>query len=78
MHRRTFLKNCGLTALQPVWPRGIFPDSALSLQGPSHAAWPSEAAWKQLNDAVGGNLVSISSVRRMRAGHGKHRVQRPF
>jgi hypothetical protein len=58
MHRRTFLKNCGLTALQP-WPRGIFPGSALSLQGPSHAAWPSKAAWKELNDAVDGNLISI-------------------
>jgi FAD/FMN-containing dehydrogenase len=61
MHRRNFLKSCSLTALQSLCPRGIFAGSALGLQRPSHAAWPSEAAWKRLNDAVGGNLVSIDS-----------------
>jgi FAD/FMN-containing dehydrogenase len=57
MHRRTFLKSCGLTAFQP-WPSGIFAGAAAS-QRPSRATWPSKAAWQQLNDAVGGNLVSI-------------------
>src|ERR1700730_9580989 len=59
MHRRTFLKSCSLTALQPLWPGAIFAGSASGVQRPSHAAWPSEAAWKQLNEAVGGNLMSI-------------------
>jgi FAD/FMN-containing dehydrogenase len=61
MHRRTFLKSCGLTALHPLWTRGSFSGSALGQQRPPHTAWPSEAAWKQLNQAVGGNLVSIDS-----------------
>src|SRR5208282_6410255 len=26
---------------------------------PSDATWPSQAAWKQLNDAVGGNLIPV-------------------
>jgi FAD/FMN-containing dehydrogenase len=52
------LKSCGLTAFQPLWPSGIFAGAALS-QRPSGATWPSKAAWQQLNDAVGGNLVSI-------------------
>ena len=30
-------------------------------QRPAPAAWPSKAAWKQLNGAVDGNLVSINS-----------------
>jgi hypothetical protein len=41
-----------------LWPGGIFAGTALS-QRPSRATWPSKAAWQQLNDAVGGNLVSI-------------------
>jgi FAD/FMN-containing dehydrogenase len=61
MHRRTFLTSCSLTALQPLWPRAIFAGSASGLQRSAHAAWPAEAAWKQLNEAVGGNLVSIDS-----------------
>jgi FAD binding domain len=59
MHRRTFLKSCSLTALEPLLPRAIFAGSASGLQRSAHAAWPAEAAWKQLNEAVGGNLVSI-------------------
>src|SRR6266478_4624413 len=59
MHRRTFLKSCSLTALQPLWPRAIFAGSASGLQRSARAGWPSDAAWKQLNEAVGGNLVSI-------------------
>ena len=53
------MKSCGLTALQPLWPNGVFAGTALGQQRPAPAAWPSKAAWKQLNDAVGGNLVSI-------------------
>jgi FAD/FMN-containing dehydrogenase len=53
------LKSCGLTALQPLWPNGIFAGTVLGQQRPAPAAWPSKAAWKQLSDTVGGNLVSI-------------------
>ena len=28
---------------------------------PSDAGWPSEAAWKQLNAASGGNLIRVES-----------------
>jgi len=42
-----------------LWPNGIFAGTAIGQQRPVSAAWPSKAAWKQLNDTVGGNLISI-------------------
>src|SRR5277367_3285667 len=41
-------------------------DTDVTLEGtnfcrrrPSDASWPSQSAWKQLNDAVGGNLIPV-------------------
>jgi hypothetical protein len=60
MNRRAFLKAVGAAALIPVLPRRVVAASAnFSRRRPSDAAWPSEAAWKQLNEAVGGNLIPV-------------------
>src|SRR5579863_306458 len=59
MNRRQFLKASGAASLSPLWPRGAFARSASGRVRPSDAAWPSAAAWKRLNDAVGGNLIPV-------------------
>jgi FAD/FMN-containing dehydrogenase len=60
MNRRTFLKTIGSAALLPILPRRLFAATTnFSRRRPSDTAWPSKAAWKQLNDAVGGNLIPV-------------------
>lgn len=59
MNRRAFLKRSGAAALLPLCPRGLLAGSAFRRRRPSDADWPSKEAWKRLNDAVGGNLISI-------------------
>jgi len=59
MKRRTFLKNCGAAALLPLSSHGLFARSAFRRRCPSDAGWPSQEAWKRLNDAVGGNLLPV-------------------
>ncbi len=60
MNRRSFLKTIGSAALIPILPRRLFAAStSFSRRRPSDATWPSQAAWKQLNDAVGGNLIPV-------------------
>jgi FAD/FMN-containing dehydrogenase len=60
MNRRTFLKAVGaVVALLPILPRRMFATTTFSRRRPSDAAWPSPSAWKQLNDAVGGNLIPV-------------------
>jgi FAD/FMN-containing dehydrogenase len=66
MDRRTFLKKSAAASLMPLCPRGLAGWPASSASGsairrvrPSDSAWPSKEAWKRLNDAVGGNLISV-------------------
>jgi FAD binding domain/Berberine and berberine like len=59
MNRRTFLKASGLLGLVPVPRQDLFA-SALRRRRPSDAGWPPKAAWKRLNDAVGGNLIPVN------------------
>ena len=61
MTRRAFLKTAGTAALLPILPRCAFATASPGFRRvrPSDAAWPSKSAWKQLNDAVGGNLVPV-------------------
>src|SRR5271156_878795 len=59
MNRRAFLKAIGSAALAPILPRRLFASTSFRRLRPSDAAWPSPSAWKQLNDAVGGNLISV-------------------
>ncbi|MFZ1889613.1 MAG: FAD-binding oxidoreductase [Candidatus Binataceae bacterium] len=62
MRRRTFLKAIGTVALLPILPRSLSAAATapkLIRCRPTDASWPSHAAWKQLNDAVGGNLIPV-------------------
>jgi len=59
MNRRAFLKAIGGAALIPILPHGLSAATNLRRRRPSDAAWPSEAAWKRLGDAVGGNLIPV-------------------
>ncbi len=61
MDRRRFLKASGSAALLPLLPRGTGAGRTVRRLRPSDAAWPSEAAWKSLSDAVGGNLIPVES-----------------
>jgi len=59
MTRRAFLKAIGSAALLPVLPRRL-PASTNFRRRPSDPAWPSQSAWKRLDDAVGGNLIPVN------------------
>lgn len=60
MDRRSFLKAMGAMAMLPALPRGTAGAAAFTRRRPSDANWPSPAAWKQLSDAVGGNLIPVN------------------
>ncbi len=53
------MKAVGTAALIPILPRQLLASTNFSRRRPSDAAWPSQSAWKQLNDSVGGNLIPI-------------------
>lgn len=59
MDRRTSLKALGSAALLPLLPQPLRAAAAIRRTRPGDAAWPSKAAWKQLHDAVGGNLFPV-------------------
>src|SRR5580704_13245160 len=56
MDRRTFLS---LAAALQLWPRSLFAARSFRRRRPSDPDWPSLAAWKRLNDEVGGNLIPV-------------------
>jgi hypothetical protein len=62
-NRRALLKSAASLLLLPVLPRRLLANAAVSTNvhrvRPSEAAWPSQAAWKRLNDEVGGNLLPV-------------------
>ena len=53
------MKAIGSAALLPILPRRSWASANVRRRRPSDAAWPSPAAWKQLNNAVGGNLIPV-------------------
>jgi FAD/FMN-containing dehydrogenase len=61
-NRRALLKAAG-SLLLPVLPRRLLANAAVSTNTRrvrlSDAAWPSQAAWRRLNDEVGGNLFPV-------------------
>jgi FAD/FMN-containing dehydrogenase len=59
MNRRAFLRAVGSAALIPILPHRLFASTNFSRRRPSDPAWPSDSAWKQLNQAVGGNLIPV-------------------
>src|SRR6266851_3268247 len=60
MNRRAFLKAIGSAALLPILPRRLLASTNFRRRRPSDAAWPSQSAWKRLDDAVGGNLIPVT------------------
>jgi FAD/FMN-containing dehydrogenase len=61
LNRREFLKAFGAVSLSQMWPRSAFASPAIRRVRPSDPGWPSNAAWKRLNEAVGGNLIQVDS-----------------
>ncbi|MFZ0676931.1 FAD-binding protein [Candidatus Binatus sp.] len=60
MNRRSFLRAIGSAALLPILPRRPFAATTnFRRRRPSDATWPSQSAWKQLNETVGGNLIPV-------------------
>jgi FAD/FMN-containing dehydrogenase len=59
MNRRAFLQAIGSAALIPILPRRLLASTNFRRRRPSDATWPSQSAWKQLNEAVGGNLIPV-------------------
>ncbi len=62
-NRRALLKAAGSLMLVPVLSRRLLADAAVNTNirrvRPSDAAWPSQAAWRRLNEEVGGNLFPV-------------------
>jgi FAD/FMN-containing dehydrogenase len=62
-NRRALLKSVAALLLLSGLPRRLLANAALSTNirrvRRSDAAWPSQAAWKRLNDEVGGNLLLV-------------------
>jgi len=42
-----------------MMPRGLRAAATIGRCRPTDAAWPSQSAWKQLNETVGGNLIPV-------------------
>lgn len=59
MNRRAFLERFGAAALLPILARHLLARTNIHRCRPSDATWPSQSAWKQLNEAVGGNLIPV-------------------
>ena len=59
MDRATFLKSIGAAALLQLRPHTLFGGAGSRRLRPSDAGWPSKKAWKQLDAAVGGNLIPV-------------------
>jgi FAD/FMN-containing dehydrogenase len=60
MNRRAFLKAIGAAALLPILPRRLLASTSARRRRPSDPGWPSTSAWKQLDEAVGGNLIPVN------------------
>lgn len=67
MRRRTLLKGAAalpfLSLLSPALPlRAAGLRATLRRVRPADSGWPSAAAWRALNDAVGGNLLTVQPL----------------
>src|SRR6266436_5386877 len=60
MNRRAFLRAIGSAVLIPILPRRLLASSTnFRRRRPVDPGWPSDSEWKQLNEAVGGNLIPV-------------------
>src|SRR5581483_3372192 len=60
MNRRAFLNAIGSALIPPAFPHDLSAIAGFRRRRPSDIGWPSPSAWKQLKDAVGGNLLPVS------------------
>ena len=60
MNRRELLKAIRSAALLPILPRRLLASTNFRRRRPSDAAWPSQSAWTELHDAVGGSLIPVN------------------
>jgi FAD binding domain/Berberine and berberine like len=60
MNRRAFLKVIGPAALLPILPCRLWASTNFRRRRPSDANWPSQSAWKRLDEAVGGHLIPVN------------------
>jgi FAD/FMN-containing dehydrogenase len=54
------VKAIGSAAFLPLLPGRLWASTNLRRIRPTDAAWPPQSAWKQLNEAVGGNLFPVN------------------
>ncbi len=59
MNRRTFLTAVASAATLSLPPHRLSAAPGFRRGRPADAAWPSKSDWVRLNDAVGGNLISV-------------------
>jgi hypothetical protein len=59
MKKRTFLRLIGSTTLLRGFAGRLWASTNYCRRRPADAAWPSDAAWKRLNEASGGNLIRV-------------------
>lgn len=59
MDRRRFLKESSLALLLPLSRNPSSAGKTFRRRRPSDPDWPSETAWKRLNDEVDGNLMRV-------------------
>ena len=59
VNRRTSLKAILSSALLPILPNSLLAATNFRRVRSSDASWPSPSAWKQLDNAVGGNLIPV-------------------
>ena len=57
MNRHTFLRALGSAAVLPFLRRRAW--ASANPSRPHDAGWPTQMAWKRLNDAVDGNLIRV-------------------
>src|ERR1700676_2715764 len=67
MRRRTFLKGLTVGFLQSILWKEVSLGAVLGRASsrrvrPSDAAWPRAASWRELEQAVGGNLIKVRSL----------------
>ena len=61
MNRRAFLTAIGSAALLPAFLRKVSAIAGFRRRRPPDIEWPSPSAWRQLNNAVDQNLLTVRS-----------------
>ncbi len=59
VNRRGTLKALLAATFMPIWPRRANASTPFRRRRPTDPGWPSQSAWKQLDAAVGGNLIPV-------------------